>query len=76
MFSLSPLTSFVLTALALSSTASTVLGPVTNLHIVNRNISPDGYKRQAVLAEGTFPGPLIQANKVCLALYLVLKKRR
>ncbi|KAJ7632022.1 laccase 14 [Mycena rosella] len=37
----------------------------TSLEIVNKVISPDGYRRSAVLAGGTFPGPLIKGNKVC-----------
>lgn len=57
-----------------------VLGPVTQLNIVNRVIAPDGFPRslscvslscnivltslRTVLAEGTFPGPLIAAEKV------------
>ena len=41
-----------------------VIGPVTDLHIVNAPISPDGFTRQAVLAEGVYPGPIITANKV------------
>lgn len=40
-------------------------GPVTDLHVVNRNVSPDGYSRPAVLAGGTFPGPVLKGNKVC-----------
>ncbi|KAJ7673382.1 laccase [Mycena rosella] len=35
----------------------------TSLEIVNKVISPDGYRRSAVLAGGTFPGPLIKGNK-------------
>ncbi|KAJ7688671.1 laccase 5 [Mycena rosella] len=38
-------------------------GSVTNLKIVNGNISPDGFSRSAVLAGGTFPGTPILANK-------------
>ncbi|TDL19075.1 laccase [Rickenella mellea] len=34
-----------------------------DLNIVNANISPDGFSRSAVLAEGTFPGPLLTGNK-------------
>jgi hypothetical protein len=57
-----------------------VLGPVTQLNIVNKVIAPDGFPRslsclslvyhfvltfiRTVLAEGTFPGPLIVAEKV------------
>ncbi|KAJ7673352.1 Cupredoxin [Mycena rosella] len=35
----------------------------TSLEIVNKVISPDGYRCSAVLAGGTFPGPLIKGNK-------------
>ncbi|KAH7914601.1 laccase [Hygrophoropsis aurantiaca] len=41
----------------------TVLGPISELPIVNRLISPDGFERSTTLAGGIFPGPLIQANK-------------
>lgn len=41
------------------------IGPVTDLNIVNKVIAPDGVARDTVLAEGTFPGPLIKGNKVC-----------
>ncbi|KAF9218762.1 laccase [Gyrodon lividus] len=40
-----------------------VLGPVTQLNIVNKVIAPDGFPRSTVLAGGTFPGPLIRATK-------------
>ena len=53
----------VLVALMLSLTTSAAIGPVTDLTIKNANISPDGYERAAVLAEGTFPGPLITGQK-------------
>nr|AMJ39541.1 laccase 4 [Coriolopsis trogii] len=39
------------------------IGPVTDLEITNKNISPDGYERAAVLAGGTFPGALITGKK-------------
>lgn len=35
----------------------------TDLRIVNRLVSPDGFNRSAVLAAGTFPGPLIHGKK-------------
>ncbi|KAJ7181076.1 laccase [Mycena filopes] len=41
----------------------TVLGPVANVPIVNKVISPDGFSRSTVLAGGTFPGPLITGFK-------------
>jgi len=40
------------------------IGPVATLNIANSNISPDGYTRSAVLAGGTFPGPVITGTKV------------
>ena len=42
------------------------IGPVTDLPIVNKDIAPDGFTRAAVLAGGTFPGPLITGQKVHL----------
>nr|3T6V_A Chain A, Laccase [Steccherinum ochraceum]3T6V_B Chain B, Laccase [Steccherinum ochraceum]3T6V_C Chain C, Laccase [Steccherinum ochraceum]3T6W_A Chain A, Laccase [Steccherinum ochraceum]3T6W_B Chain B, Laccase [Steccherinum ochraceum]3T6W_C Chain C, Laccase [Steccherinum ochraceum]3T6X_A Chain A, Laccase [Steccherinum ochraceum]3T6X_B Chain B, Laccase [Steccherinum ochraceum]3T6X_C Chain C, Laccase [Steccherinum ochraceum]3T6Z_A Chain A, Laccase [Steccherinum ochraceum]3T6Z_B Chain B, L len=38
------------------------IGPVTDLHIVNADIVPDGFVRPAVNAGGTFPGPVIAGN--------------
>ncbi|KAI0732217.1 laccase [Fomitopsis betulina] len=35
----------------------------TTLNIVNKAISPDGYSRDSVLANGTHPGPLISGYK-------------
>ena len=34
------------------------------LHIVNKDIAPDGFTRSSVLSNGEFPGPVITANKV------------
>ncbi|KAJ6496186.1 yellow laccase [Mycena sanguinolenta] len=45
------------------STTYAAIGPSGGLEIANANISPDGFTRSAVLAGGTFPGPLIKANK-------------
>ncbi|KAJ7598428.1 laccase [Mycena floridula] len=39
------------------------IGPSADLVIANRHIAPDGFSRSAVLAGGTFPGPLITARK-------------
>ncbi|KAI0078066.1 laccase 5 [Panus rudis PR-1116 ss-1] len=53
-----------LTAVSLSlSTAYAAIGPVTDLRITNKNVSPDGVSRPAVLAGGTLPGPTIKGNK-------------
>ncbi|KAJ7513172.1 laccase [Mycena galericulata] len=57
---------FLSTALFIFSSLSgtyAAIGPHASLEIVNKNISPDGYPRPAVLAGGTFPGPLIKGNK-------------
>ncbi|KAH7923707.1 laccase [Leucogyrophana mollusca] len=40
-----------------------VIGPVTNLTISNKVIAPDGFERSTTLAGGTFPGPLIKAER-------------
>ncbi|ETW84726.1 laccse sensu stricto [Heterobasidion irregulare TC 32-1] len=50
-------------AALLPTVALASIGPVADLHIVNKNISPDGFSRDTVLAGGTFPGPLITANR-------------
>ncbi len=41
------------------------IGPVTDLAIVNGPIAPDGVSRNAVLADGIFPGPVISGYTVC-----------
>ncbi|KIK56882.1 hypothetical protein GYMLUDRAFT_46777 [Collybiopsis luxurians FD-317 M1] len=43
--------------------AFAAIGPVTDLHIVNAFIQPDGFNRSGVLAEGVFPGPVITGQK-------------
>ncbi|KAF7796438.1 hypothetical protein EIP86_007615 [Pleurotus ostreatoroseus] len=55
------LTAFVI--LSLAAAAAAALGPVTDMHIVNKWVSPDGFGRNGVLAEGQFPGPPILAQK-------------
>ncbi|KAF7364246.1 Laccase I [Mycena sanguinolenta] len=45
------------------TTTYAAIGPSGVLPIVNAHIAPDGFQRSSVLAGGTFPGPLIQANK-------------
>ncbi|KAF8073915.1 laccase [Lyophyllum atratum] len=53
-----------LCTISLSVTANAAsIGPVSDLVISNKVISPDGFSRSAVLAGGTFPGPLIKASK-------------
>ncbi|KAF9493875.1 laccase [Pleurotus eryngii] len=60
---IAPILSFGLTVLSLLSRTNAAIGPVAELDIVNRHIAPDGYSRQAVLANGIFPGPLIVGQK-------------
>lgn len=43
--------------------SSNVLGPSSQLLLTNGVVSPDGFARSAVLAGGSFPAPLIQAQK-------------
>ncbi|OBZ71590.1 Laccase-2 [Grifola frondosa] len=50
-------------ALGLSVRTLASIGPTANLPIVNAVISPDGFSRATVLADGTFPGPLITGKK-------------
>ena len=63
------LRSTALVVTTFTARAFAAIGPVTDLHIVNAAVTTDGFSRQAVLAEGVFPGPLIAGNKV---VYFVL----
>nr|AFD97050.1 laccase 1 [Coprinus comatus] len=60
---------FVYTYLCTFATlAMAAIGPVADLHIVNRIIAPDGFNRSAVLAGGSdtsasMPGPIITGNR-------------
>ncbi|KAF5316706.1 hypothetical protein D9619_006803 [Psilocybe cf. subviscida] len=47
----------------LASYAYASIGPVATLNVANAVISPDGFSRSAVLAGGTFPGPVIAGTK-------------
>lgn len=68
--------SSVCIALAFALGVRAAIGPVTDLHIVNANINLDGFPRDAVLAEGVFPGPLITGQKVCTYFaHLLLRYR-
>ncbi|KAJ6566436.1 laccase [Mycena capillaripes] len=49
--------------LSVLSAAYAAIGPTASVEVYNKAISPDGYKRTAVLADGTFPGPLITGKK-------------
>ncbi|KAF5390803.1 hypothetical protein D9757_004420 [Collybiopsis confluens] len=59
----SMLTPAFLVLLGTINTALAAIGPITELHIVNSFIQPDGFNRSGVLAEGVFPGPLITGSK-------------
>ncbi|KAF9444257.1 multicopper oxidase [Macrolepiota fuliginosa MF-IS2] len=53
---------------ALISRVQAAIGPNTDIHIVNKNIAPDGFTRSAVLAgrtaaQASFPGPLVRGIK-------------
>ncbi|RDB27655.1 Laccase-1 [Hypsizygus marmoreus] len=61
LFSISVFSLFTMSAYA-------AIGPSADMHIVNKDVAPDGLTRSAVLAGGTaddaaFPGPLITGNK-------------
>lgn len=53
-----------LTVLAVVVRKAFAAGPTAALTILDAAATPDGYVRQAVLPNGTFPGPLITGNKV------------
>ena len=57
------MTAAVLFGLGLTASASHHRD-VVDLNIVNAQIAPDGFQRDAVLANGTFPGPPIIGHKV------------
>nr|AID59415.1 laccase 7 precursor [Cerrena sp. HYB07] len=57
----SAFSAFITLSLTLGALAA--VGPVTDIHIVNKDIAPDGFSRPSVLAGGTFPGPLITGQK-------------
>ncbi|RDB27657.1 Laccase-1 [Hypsizygus marmoreus] len=53
----------VLYGLSLLTPSNAAIGPVADLVIANKRISPDGFERSAVLAGGTFPGVVIKGRK-------------
>nr|QID90256.1 laccase [Trichaptum abietinum] len=59
MRSFASLCAFVALSLSYRSLAAVVS---QDLHIINANLSPDGFSRSTVTAEGVFPAPLISAN--------------
>ncbi|KAH9991923.1 laccase 2 precursor [Russula vinacea] len=48
---------------AIAGSVSAAIGPIAVLPILSETIAPDGYSRHTTLAGGTFPGPIISANK-------------
>ncbi|KAJ6467724.1 laccase [Mycena sanguinolenta] len=48
--------------LSLISPASAAIGPTADVTLVNVDVTPDGFTRSAVTANGVVPGPLITAN--------------
>ena len=64
----------LVTTVILTVGTNAAIGPVADLHIVNKDLSPDGFQRPTVLAEGVFPGPLIKGNKVsaCSAKFAIV----
>ncbi|KAK7685420.1 laccase, multicopper oxidase, benzenediol:oxygen oxidorectuctase [Cerrena zonata] len=52
-----------LTTIVLALRAHAAVGPVADIHIVNKDLAPDGVTRPTILAGGTFPGPLITGQK-------------
>ena len=65
----SAFSAFITLSLTLGALAA--VGPVTDIHIVNKDIAPDGFSRPSVLAGGTFPGPLITGQKVIFSMLLL-----
>nr|ALF95043.1 laccase [Crustodontia chrysocreas] len=55
--------SFKWVSMALAAVPCMAIGPVTDLVIVNKEVNPDGFTRQGVLAGGTLPGPVITGMK-------------
>ncbi|KAJ7831028.1 laccase [Mycena olivaceomarginata] len=52
-----------LVSLALISPSWASIGPTADVTLVNAVVSPDGFSRSAVTANGIIPGPLIVGNK-------------
>ncbi|KAG6907773.1 hypothetical protein DXG01_007486 [Tephrocybe rancida] len=50
-------------AASLFGAGAVTIGPVGDLVISNSEVAPDGISRSAVLAGGTFPGPIIVGKK-------------
>ncbi|KAJ7783953.1 laccase [Mycena maculata] len=60
-----------LLSLCLISTAAAVsIGPTADITLVNADVTPDGFTRSAVTANGLVPGPNIIGNKHKTTVYL------
>ncbi|KAK1225832.1 laccase, multicopper oxidase, benzenediol:oxygen oxidorectuctase, partial [Marasmius sp. AFHP31] len=55
--------SLVAAVVILAEQSLAAIGPVADLVITNKDVSPDGFTRGAVVAGGTTIGPLIKGNK-------------
>ena len=59
----------LLTAVALGAKVyAEAIGPVGNLIISDKVVSPDGFARDAVVVNGLTPGPLVRGNTVSCCL--------
>ncbi|KAF7318698.1 Laccase A [Mycena chlorophos] len=56
------LSASLLAVAVLARHALAAIGPTGELTLLNAWVSPDGFNRSAVTADGTVPGPLITAN--------------
>ncbi|KAF8151840.1 laccase 2 [Mycena galopus ATCC 62051] len=53
----------LITLASLSSALGSAIGPVGDIRLTNKQVSPDGFSRSAIVVNGIFPAPLIQAFK-------------
>ena len=70
-----PILAFV-TAVITLSYRTMAAGPTAVLTILDAAATPDGYVRQAVLPNGTFPGPLITGSKVSILILVPLRSMK
>ncbi|KAJ7182989.1 laccase [Mycena crocata] len=54
---------FLLSAALFSSVNGGAIGPVADVRLTNKQVSPDGFARSSIVINGGFPAPLIKANK-------------
>ncbi|EMD32497.1 laccase [Gelatoporia subvermispora B] len=67
-------TKISLIALILSSGASAAIRPIQDLVLDNEVIAPDGFRRPAVVVNGSFPAPLLTAWKGDTVRFNVIDK--